>query len=579
MKKVILTAVLLSLFLSVTYAQENVECGDYHKAYSVQFENPHAEKIQYAPGDTVKLAFDLKGDVGHPLVEGKVRVQVLWQPGFSMPEYGEDIVDEFFLEQEVNLKTGGSMPMEFEWKIPGNAKAGTYKVALYFYMDSYNLGGFAYIPNMYSASTIFKVENTGTQNFLSFDRGGIMVGDEQYVPTNTLNIEHEPTEDITITVPLVNEGPATTVTVTYALQMWEDVKHAEINELVSAGEIPEDSLVAEELRKANSLEKTDTVSLPANGQAELSYRVGKLQPEAYAVRITAEARDQKAVLIIRLPIHGIKAIFAYSGIQNFPLKAGSSTDVAACFSITTASTAGYNIYLGDNLTEGEEPEPYVSPYETEGTVSLEVLDQGGNSVAIEEFDLTLTPQQDAVKFSFTADKVLTRATLVSKIYDSDGKLLDMEKTTYDYSRFYGVKKTIDISATGGEGKLDYTVTYLDDMGGDARGMVAVELLDEDGELLDTQMIEVDGTETGSFEGLAEGDYSVMVTAENLEDEDETTVVPVPEPQCVDDGVCTEEERTVGTCADCQETADNTVAIVVILVAVIAVVAYFLFRKK
>ncbi|MEW6328561.1 MAG: hypothetical protein AB1468_00440 [Candidatus Micrarchaeota archaeon] len=491
--------VFASVFFSLVAFASGADCGVYHNLFSVSFNNLYVEKFVYSPGETVRGAFDAQSRISHPLVDGRVRVQALYQPDYIRPLHGPDIVDEFFLEKEVNMRANDSEHFEFEWKLPARARPGVYKLALFFYMGPFQVGGASFIPNMQGGLTMFEVRDTGEGwEQVRFERGKIDVSGRQYSPSNTLNIERRTEEEIVVSVPVVNEGGPGEVNVTYETIMFEDVKQQEIGRLVGEGKIPSDSIVYKTYRQVVVLAKTQRLVMGENETRVLKYSVGKLPPGAYTVRITARSKDMSAVLHIRVPVRGLKADFAFGSPDVFPIKKGDDVVLAACFS-TTTSGPGMTFSVDGSA-------PGVSGEGKYGRVSLSFA-SGNETLAWRDYVVVLSPAQQAVELPFKSTGKIRDATLTMKLFDENGNMLDVSEMRFDYSKFKS-NRTLALRAVGGESIVFYTVDVADDLGDPAEGTVNVYLLSNDTKVVALhENRDVFGELNGTLEA-GEGEYRV-----------------------------------------------------------------------
>ncbi len=475
------------------------DCGVYHNLFSVNFNNLYVEKFVYSPGETVRGAFDVQSRLSHPLVDGRVRAQILYQPDYARPLHGPDVVDEFFLEKEVNMRANDSEHFEFEWKLPEKARPGVYKLALFFYMGPFQVGGASFLPNMQGGLTMFEVRDTGEEwGQVRFERDKIDVSGRQYSPSNTLNIERGQGEEIVVSVPLVNRGEPGEVNVTYETLMFEDVKQEEIGRLIDEGKISNDSIIYKTYEQVGALTKTQRFVMGGNETRVLKYDVGKLPPGAYTVRIIAHRGDMGAVLHIRVPVRGLKADFAFGSPDVFPIKKGDEVMLASCFSTTTSGPGiTFSVDGTDSGVSGE------GKY---GRVSLSFV-SGNETLAWRDYVVVLSPAQQAVELPFTSVEKVRDATLTMKLFDENGNLLDMSEMRFDYSKFKS-NKTLGLRAVGGESIVFYTVDVTDDLGDPAEGTVNVYLLSNDTKVVAlSENNDVVGQLNGTLE-VGEGEYRV-----------------------------------------------------------------------
>ncbi|MCX8189854.1 MAG: hypothetical protein N3F05_01345 [Candidatus Diapherotrites archaeon] len=446
-----------------------VPCEKYHRSFSVRFENLTIDKLEYLPGETIFGSFDIVGAIEHPMSEGKIKIQVLtyFRGSFG---FGEDVVDEFFIPDEISFKTYSQQHVDFNWKIPNGLPSGRYKIAFYYYMSSYSLGGHSDVTGLYSTGITFKVKESNDVSYIYFDRTAVFVNETQYNP-NFFLPEYEYGIPLTIKIPLKNIGKAKDVIVTKRIYLWDDVKYPRLLELNKKGAIPENSPIIAELKAVSGLQKTEEFEIGADSTKDIKYELGLLPPEAYMVIITAEnkATQQKSVMPIRVPIHGTKARIAFASIAKFPLAAGESTTIGACFSISTTirETLSESVYVGDGKEPGEVSINDFNSFSTLGSIEFEFQDESGKSLLHETVKpILIIDEMRAVEVPFKAEKNLSRGKLITKLWDINGRLHDIEETYYDYSKYADVKMKLNINCKFIEDgpKVAAEIELVDDIG-------------------------------------------------------------------------------------------------------------------
>lgn len=429
-----------------------VPCEKYHRSFSVRFDNLYADRAEYLPGETVHVSFDIVGAIEHPMAEGKIKVQVLtYYTGIRT--FGEDVVDEFFLPDEISFKKYSRQHVEFTWKIPQGLPAGKYKIAFYYYMSSYSLGGHSDVTGLYSTGVTFNIKEQPDRrpSFIYFDRTKVFISDVHYNPTVFLP-EHEHGKSLTVTIPLVNVGGAKKVEVQKRIYLWDDVKYPRLLALKEKGMIPETSPIIAEIEAVKTLQQTETIEVPGDSTKEIKYVLGVLPPEAYMVIITAKNLEtgQKTVMPMRIPVLGVKARIAFASIADFPLEKDEGTTIGACFSIST--TLGEALHGSVLIADGnkELAEAYANEshfISTIGSIEFEFLDESGKRLAYETVKpIKIVSDMRAVEIPFKAKTPLSRAKLVIRLWDSNGRLQDIEETFYDYAKFADAKMNLDLNA-------------------------------------------------------------------------------------------------------------------------------------
>jgi hypothetical protein len=431
-----------------------VPCEKYHRSFSVRFENLYVDKIAYEPGEIVKGHFDLVGAIDHPMVEGKVKIQVLTYFDTNH-DFGEDIVDEFFLPDEISFKTYGRQSIDFNWRIPLNLPAGNYKFAFYYYMSSYSLGGHSDVSGLYSTVLPFEVKGkkAGSQGFVYFDRKNVFINDVQYNATLFLP-EHEYGVPLTITVPLVNVGGTKNVIIEKHIYLWDDVKHPRLMQQATRGLIPEDSPIFEELKAVEKLQQKEDIKLGTNESKIVRYELGVLPPEAYMVKLIAIAGEQKTIMPIRVPVKGLKARIAFAAISNFPLNAGEEANIGACFSISTTlgEALECSTLIADNNEQAVKEHWKTTEYlNALGKITFELYDRDNKLLFKKTVEpIKIVSEMRAIEVKFKPAIPLSQVKLRTKLWDARGRLQDIEETYFDYAKFVDAKAKLKLDTSRDE---------------------------------------------------------------------------------------------------------------------------------
>jgi hypothetical protein len=316
MKK-LLIPVLLVLLPFVTAELQPVDCFDYYDFGAVDI-NVQPERFAYSPGDSVYFTGTATNNNPHPITEGKVRVQILYQEGPSV----EYMLHEFFAAEGMYLGPGEAGEFGGYWEIPENAKAGRYIIEVYFTVDEFNLAGVSFLRGLPGDLSSFEVE--GGTDLVYIDIQNIKVNEEAVVLREYQPVQQEGL--IKVEVPLKNIGAATEAEVTYKLYAWDDLR--------------EDFLVDT---------RTETVSLGADGESLLTYEKS-LNTGAYLLRIKAEAKNN-AILKLRIPVGGERVKLNYLGVDKFPIKKGDQVKVFLCASNSADYENSVSSYLSVALED------------------------------------------------------------------------------------------------------------------------------------------------------------------------------------------------------------------------------------
>jgi hypothetical protein len=468
-------SLLVSLFLvaavpSFASAFESIYCFDYYEFQNaITFENFQTEKTSYSPGDTVKIMYDLTSNMKAPIVEGFTRVQMFYMD----PEKGEMMIDEFFSSKDIYLMQGDSVRQKIEWTVPSKAKEGEYVAKIYFMVgDMFNLAGLSIVPygppGVPGDMTTFQVTNGGNSR-IYFDKDSVYLNGEPYAFGDFVPILNT-SEAIKIAADLVNDGDAKDVELNLKIYEWDDLTKTPIAEYTV----------------------TKTVTVETNGKQNIVFETPPLAANAYEVKFTAASGEEKSVLKIRFGVSGSRGRFIYAGLSDFPLKAGETYTAFVCMS---------------NAAD------HINYFNGKGTVKL--VDENGNVVYSGSFGPTeISPAPMGLGENFTADKTITKGTLVVELQDSEGKVVDSADLVYDYSKFPNIPAELTLSVDKdsyqkGE-MVQYTVDYSA-KGIPLEGSLLIYFIKPDGTVMYTKETAINGQYKGKIKMVgADGTYTLKV---------------------------------------------------------------------
>ncbi len=342
-------------------------CEDWYVFGSVEM-SVWPQKFDYLPGEMVAFTGTLENTNPFPLTEGRIRMQVFYQERPNV----DYMLDEFFISKNIYLKPGESREFGGFWDIPDNAKAGKYLIEAYYVIDEFNMAGVSFLRGLMGATTTIAVH--GGTDLVYMNVSDILVNGED-ASLREQQLIHEADAPINVTVPLVNEGPKTTATVSYMLYSWDDLR--------------EDSLQSQE---------TQTVDLGADSSRKLEFETDGLPPGAYLLKIAIETDKNDNILKLRLPVEGKRVKMNFLGVDNFPIKVGDDVMVFLCASNSAS-------YLNSTVTD----------------VSVALLDEAGNTIFTDSLEASdVTSQPLGYVTSFKADKDYNHLVVSSLLMDESG---------------------------------------------------------------------------------------------------------------------------------------------------------------
>jgi hypothetical protein len=342
-------------------------------------------KDVYNPGEKVTLKGDLINGNDYPVVDGNVFVRI----SEKNPNYvsqGQFIIDETILGADVKLDAKERKAVEYQWTVPQGIKKGDYRIDFFFSAGKkFNLGGLPFTNEIIVGFADFQINSKSNANIL-FDKAGTKVDGQKYNHIgNWPSIEAG--KSVEIIQPIKNTfNEKKTVNMQYDLYFWDS-----LNE--------EDKISS----------KTEEVSVPANGSANLKYTVDSMKDSVYMLKITATSGDYKSIVNIRLTSDQEHARLNYPAINKFPIQKGNDFTLFSCF---------HNTSWGN----------------TSGTVKLALYDRSGDLVDQVEYKGDITGAMMADKKDITANDDYDYLQLKAQVLDKDGKVVDEYETVYDCSK-------------------------------------------------------------------------------------------------------------------------------------------------
>jgi len=479
---IVVSAVFLLLTPLTKASFDVAQCFDYYKFENgLSFDNFHTVKGTYYPDEQVAGSFDLRSNMTSPIVDGRVKIQILYEDGNQ-----QYIVDELFPSKDINLFYGDVMPQEFRWIVPSDAKPGDYVVKSYFIVaDKFNLAGVNFVPSIPGAETRFKITNANYYSYMHFDQANTNLNGVAYSFVGfTSSIDAGSAADIKTKI--INDGiDAKSGTVFVNTYRWDDVK--------------EDQLIDS---------KTFPFNVDAGKSQDLEYSTAALSTDAYLVVFTAKSSSGQTLSImkIRVSVSGAKGRFMYLGFDRFPLLDNEPAKIFFCAS------------------NGAD---YMSVFNGTGYVDVVDNSEGGNGRVIfrdtfSPYDFIPTPP-DGMVTSFTPSKNYFNLTLRGYMYDQNGNLVDFSRVAYDYSKFDSINVSFRISAAdyaspGSE--LAYSISLQDSYGNPLSTDMIVYLLDADEKIVSSNSYSGQKSVQGSFSlssDIPEGTYTIRAldTAHNI----------------------------------------------------------------
>ncbi|MEI7513363.1 MAG: hypothetical protein WCJ74_01945 [bacterium] len=373
---------------------QSASCFDYYTFGSVDV-NLTSNFSSYQPGDPMMIVGKIKNKNRYPVVGLDVKARLVKnipQPDKMRSEIM--ILDEFNVASNITIDAGGEFKVSYSHILPLNAPAGEYQVLFYAVeQDRFNLAGLSFTNDIVASRIDFNVLGKNPDHAY-LDQTKIMVGDQ---PHNVMAFmtQHAPDTQIPITIPLVNPTSANVqMKVTYNLYSWDS---------------------ANSENKINT--KTEKIDVPAKSEKKLTYTLEKVTLPVYYLSITAlpanETKDtsifqEKTISNIRLVVNGkSQPRLNFVGIDSYPLKQGLEATLVTCFHNTS------NI-VDTNVTK----------------IETILYDQNNKELSRIQYEGKTLPEISGLINKFTPSNDIPSFTIISKMYDAQGKIIDSVEKKY-----------------------------------------------------------------------------------------------------------------------------------------------------
>ncbi len=523
-----LVTLLMILCLSVAGSAlvEDVSCSENYNFDSLKFAEFYPEKAIYDQNDTVRVSYTISNEFNEPLVEGDVKVLVMYRGATDVDRIeDDDIIDDTIVQKDVSIQAGDKYSSSFEWKIPVHAKPGVYAINAYFPVkNKFNIAGLTFMTSVPAATTSFEVKGDAYEQIL-LDKNATSFNGNKYL-FRSPNPAADPGSPVLITTRLLNPGNKN-ADITYELYKWDDLE-----------------------TKIDSYSKTET----ATDTKDLQYSLNNLPVGVYVARITATSGDMKTILKVRFYVKGAQGRFVWVGLGSFPLMSADSSKVGFCLSNAAV-----------------EPGDASVQFNVSGTIT--VLDESGNKILEEKYSAPLTADISGKRINFTAGKQLTKATVKADMYDEQGNLMDSVAILYDYSKFLNIEKEFTLTAPDTvKDSLAYSVSYTDKYQDPLSGDAVVYLISPNGRVVALKQDNINGKMDGLFSlaGMADGTYTLKAV-ENDEHLTDAKTITISSAEPVTTTIA-QQKPTTTFAEPAEKKSDNTLLIAA--AAVIVLIALF-----
>ncbi|MCX6735758.1 MAG: hypothetical protein NTZ13_01620 [Candidatus Parcubacteria bacterium] len=373
------------LFSPAAEIKGTVNCFDYYHFGSVQAD------IEGMGGGTVSgvpmhFRGNIKNDNTYPIVEGALYAKVFRKQTDDslIHQNGHNLVDQFFVKENISIPTKGKIPVEFDWKVPSYAISGDYQIAFFFTSaKKFNLLGLSFTDDVVGNIDSFKI--SGEQKAgVSFNKNTVKIQNNEY-RFAAFPPRNDKDKDIPVTAELVNgTNESQIVRVTWKLYGW-------------------DAQTEENLLNT----KEEDVILNAKETKTLSYTDTNRTHTVHLLVAEAKYQDTKSILDIRYVRDGVdKVRLNFPSITAYPLEQDTENTVFSCVHNSGTATVQNNKLI------------------------LDLKDENNNLIHSYTYNGAVSGAMMAVKDTFKPSKTYKNFSLEAKLYQDD-KLVDQVTMKYE----------------------------------------------------------------------------------------------------------------------------------------------------
>lgn len=281
-------------------------CAQYYDFGSVEvlLETALAGTVSGAP---IAFSGTITNNNPYPITQGALYVKVFFFAEDTDDVQGPQVVDQGFVEEDIIIAPGATVPIELTWNVPAAAISGDYMIATFFTeAKRFNLSGLSFSDDILGTTVGFTVAGESTDGVV-FDRDGVSVDGDQYffIAFPPQVPERDP---VTVQARLVNTtDEAQVVPVTWQVFAWDAQR--------------EENLIEE---------ITKTVRIAPQSTALAEHVITDTDHPVYLVEATAQFEDLRSVINIRFVREGISSPrLNMVGLSSYPTN--GQTEIFACF--------------------------------------------------------------------------------------------------------------------------------------------------------------------------------------------------------------------------------------------------------
>ncbi len=473
----VLVSIIFLIALQPAFALQPTPCFDYYRYGELKFDWFHPEKITYDAGEQLIGKVELKNTLPYPIAQGNIKIFVLYRGEKDIDTiYGDEIVDEFFLPEQVNLRPGETYKAGFSWDISDDMKPGVYALNAYLMeTTNFNLAGLAFTTSTPAATSTFAIKNSGQYVVTGLDKPSIAINGKKYAERTFVPF-FEKGSTITITAAMAGDADG----LEKELYAWDD--------------------------NSGSLITSESQENIRKGQ-QVSFALSGLKEGAYLAKFTSIRDGSASIQLVRFAIPGNVPRIQHTGLDRFPLKKGEKATIHLC-ATNSAGQAG-------------------DPRQIDISIGISVKDKGGKSLFTDSYAGKISSDVHGFTAEFTALSDVCFASVEASIA-SDASSQETTQV-YDSSEFNSGQKS-DIQLTGGVsgGKLAYRATATGAGGCPAGGELLYYVIDEKGNVVKWAKNAAGPSDEMDTTGLLPGRYTLKATDEKTGAKAEMPFVVVAE---------------------------------------------------
>ena len=365
---------------------EKTGCTELMPPFSVSTEiSP--EMAQALAGSQMRFFVTVKNENSFPIVDGVVYVKIFQKQANTnnAQANGNNLVDQFFAKEGLDLKAKESQKIDFLWTVPAWAPKGEYFAYTYFISSGkkFDLDGLSYTDEISSGRTYFDIKSENKDSVI-LDRNNVKLNNVKTSPLEEKIFKKD--ESIIFSAPVTNPTVETQqVTVTYELYKWSNLSTTQRVDM-----------------------KEETVDLKAKETKTLIYESKDGNYPVYYLVVRTKWKDTFSIINLRFLREGVDSLrLNLLGVGAFPIKDIEGNSVFACVQ---------NAGMKSSIT---------------GKLELSIWD--GSDKLIKKYDYSgeFENSPTGLKTGFAVPKGFDNFRVKAVLYDDQGKQVDEAEVKYN----------------------------------------------------------------------------------------------------------------------------------------------------